>query len=178
MRAAPDIGIEHRLVVGLAELAVSNSPHVTLVTYSLGSCLGVAIYDPIARVGGLLHIMLPDSSIAPEKAAAQPGMFVDTGVPNLFRAAYQLGAEKHRLTIVVAGGAQVMDNTGYFSIGKRNLEAIHRLFDSHRLRIGVEVVGGLVNRTLYLNMATGDFRLKISGQPKEITLSCKHPITT
>src|SRR5215510_8731045 len=108
-------GFEHKVVVGIAEMAVSNSQNVTLTTYSLGSCLGIAIYDPVVRAGGLLHIMLPDSTIDTTKAAKQPAMFVDTGVPALFRAAYQLKAEKHRVIISVAGGAQIMDNGGFFN---------------------------------------------------------------
>lgn len=164
------VGFEHRVVVGIADLAVSNNPSVTLTTYSLGSCLAVAVYDPVRRVGGLLHIMLPDSSIDPEKAAKQPGMFVDTGVSALFRAAYQFGAEKQRMRIAVAGGAQIMDTTGYFNIGKRNYEALVHLFDRHSLRIAAEQVGGLVNRTVSLDLSTGQVRLKVSGLTSEVIL--------
>jgi chemotaxis protein CheD len=171
-------GFEHKLVVGIAELAVSNNPDLTLVTYSLGSCLGVAMYDPVARVAGLLHAMLPDSSIAPQKAAAQPAMFVDTGIPSLFRSAYELGAQKHRISIIVAGGAQVMDSSGFFNIGKRNVETMTLIFAQHGLQVVGEQVGGVVNRTLYLSIATGILRLKISGQPKETLLSCRTSTNT
>jgi chemotaxis protein CheD len=163
---------EHRVIVGIADLAVSNNPAVTLTTYSLGSCLAVAIYDPVIRVGGLLHAMLPDSSIDPVKAAARPGMFIDTGVPALFRAAYQLGADKSRLRIGLAGGAQIMDSSGYFNIGRRNYEAIREIFQRHGLRPEAEQVGGLVNRTVYLRLATGEVRLKVSGQASETQLLC------
>lgn len=164
------IGFEHKVVVGIADLAVSNNPNTILTTYSLGSCLGVAVYDPIVKVGGLLHLMLPDSRIDPAKAAAQPAMFVDSGVPALFRAAYDLRAEKHRMLIYVAGGAQVLDNSGFFSIGKRNYDALSQLLQQHNLRIRAEDVGGLSNRTLHLNLRTGEVTLKISGQPKELIL--------
>ena len=170
-------GFEHKVVVGIAEMAVSNNPNVTLTTYSLGSCLGISIYDPVVKAGGLLHLMLPDSNIDPIKAAKQPAMFVDTGVPALFRAAYQLRAEKHRMIISVAGGAQIMDSSGFFNIGARNYEALSRLFNEHSLRIQAEQVGGLVNRTMYLNLSTGEVRLKISGQPQEAIL-CKNSTTT
>lgn len=166
------IGFEHRVIVGIADLAVSNSPSVILATYSLGSCLGVTVYDPVLRVGGMLHIMLPDSGIDPAKAAKQPGMFVDTGVAALFRAAYQFGAEKMRMRITVAGGAQIMDNSGYFNIGKRNYEALRSLFQKHGLRVAAEQTGGLVNRTMYLHLATGEVRLKVSGQSSETVLLC------
>ncbi|MFO1497059.1 MAG: chemotaxis protein CheD [Verrucomicrobiota bacterium] len=161
---------EDRVIVGIAELAVSSNPQVTLMTYSLGSCLGVAIYDPAVRVGGLLHLMLPDSKIDPVKGAARPGMFVDTGIPALFRGAYNLGADKRRLLIYVAGGAQVMDDSGYFSIGKRNYEALTALLNRHGLRICAEQVGGFKNRTLCLNLRSGDVSLRISGQTKEVPL--------
>ena len=77
------IGFEHRVVIGLAELAVSNNPNAVLTTYSLGSCLGVAVYDPVAKVGGLMHAMLPDSNIDPVKAKAYPGMFVRHGAAGI-----------------------------------------------------------------------------------------------
>jgi chemotaxis protein CheD len=127
----------------------------------------------VAKVGGLLHIMLPDSRIDANKARTQGAMFVDTGVPALFRAAYQLGAQKHRVQICVAGGAQIMDNSGYFNIGKRNHEALTKLLGEHQLTIHAEQVGGMVNRTMYVNLATGNVRLKISGQPQEVFL-CKN----
>lgn len=170
-------GFEHKVVVGIAEMAVSNNQNVTLTTYSLGSCLGIAIYDPVVKAGGLLHIMLPDSNIDTVKAGKQPAMFVDTGVPALFRAAYQLKAEKHRVLISVAGGAQIMDNGGFFNIGSRNYEALSGLLKQHSLKIHAEQTGGLVNRTMYLNLATGEVRLKISGEPKE-TILCRSSTTT
>lgn len=163
-------GFEHKVVVGIAELAVSNNPNVILTTYSLGSCLGIAVYDPVAHAGGLLHLMLPSSSIDAAKAADKPAMFVDTGVPALFRACYQLGAVKQRMTIVVVGGAQIMDDSGYFSIGKRNHEALLQLLQQHGLRISAEQTGGMVNRTMYLRLANGEVRLKVSGEPKETPL--------
>lgn len=164
-------GFEHKVVVGIAEMVASNNPNVVLTTYSLGSCLGIALYDPVAKAGGLLHIMLPDSTIDAAKAAAKPCMFVDTGVPALFRACYQFGAVKQRLNITVAGGAQIMDDSGYFNIGRRNYEALTQLLQQHSLRIVAEQVGGMVNRTMYLSVATGEVRLKVSGQPKEMVLT-------
>src|ERR1700688_1071691 len=111
MSSSMPTGIEHKVVVGIADLAASNNPNVILTTYSLGSCLGVAVYDPIVRVGGLLHLMLPDSRIDRGKAATHPAMFADTGMPALIHATGQLRAEKNRMLIYVAGGAQIMDNS-------------------------------------------------------------------
>ncbi len=161
------IGFEQKVVVGVAEMAVTNNPSAILSTYSLGSCLGIGVHDPVRRVGGLLHIMLPDSTIDPAKASARPAMFVDTGVPALFRAAYQLGAERQRLIVTVAGGAAVMDPSGFFNIGKRNYQSLMALLMKNGLSVHAEQVGGYVNRTMYLHVTSGVVRLKVSGQPKE-----------
>jgi chemotaxis protein CheD len=163
-------GFEQRVVVGVGDFAVSNNPNVILTTYSLGSCIGVTIYDPDSRVGGLLHVMLPESSINPTRSVQQPALFVDTGIPALFRAAYELKADKHRVQICVAGGAQVLDTTDIFNIGKRNYESLAAIFRRHGLRIQAEQVGGIVSRTMLLNLGTGEVRLKVSGEPEEVTL--------
>lgn len=170
--ASPTIAglFDQKVVVGIADLAVSNNPTLTLATYSLGSCLGISIFDPVARVGGLVHVMLPESKIDPDKARRQPAMFMDSGIPALFRAAYELKAEKHRVQICVAGGAQVMDSSGFFSIGKRNYEMLKSILNEHGLKIHAEQVGGMVSRSMYLNLATGEVRLKVSGQPEEVIL--------
>ena len=161
---------EQREVVGVGDLAVSHNPNVILTTYSLGSCIGVSIYDPLSRVGGMLHVMLPDSSINPTRSTQQPAVFMDTGIPALFRAAYALGADKHRVQICVAGGAQVLDTTDVFNIGKRNYETLAAIFRQHGLKIQAEAVGGIVSRTMLLNLATGAVRLKVSGQLEEVIL--------
>ena len=79
-----------RVVIGVGDMAVSNNTQVTLSTYALGSCIGVVAYDPVVKVGGILHMMLPDSSISPEKAVQQPAMFADTGLPLFFRALFSM----------------------------------------------------------------------------------------
>ena len=79
------------LTVGVGDCKVSDVAEAALATYALGSCIGLAIYDPVAKVGGLLHFMLPESSLNPEKASEYPFMFADTGIPQLFHAAYRLG---------------------------------------------------------------------------------------
>ena len=165
-------GFENRVVVGMADFAVSNSPNLILTTYSLGSCLGIAVYDAEARAGGLLHTMLPDSNLQRAKAAAQPGMFVDTGMKALFDAMAKLGAEPARMKIYVAGGAQIMDSAGLFNIGKKNHNALTELLTREGLRVCAEQVGGMVNRTMHLNIATGGVSLKVSGHAKDTPL-CK-----
>src|SRR6266496_2326919 len=87
------------LVVGVADMVTSNDASAELVTYSLGSCLGVTAYDLERKIGGLLHLMLPDSSIDAVKAATLPLMFVDTGIPRLFRAVCNLGADRRSIIL-------------------------------------------------------------------------------
>ena len=112
-------------IVGVADMKISASADDLLITYALGSCLGITIYDPISAVGGMLHVMLPLSTIDPAKASANPYMFVDTGVPRLFIDCYKAGARKERLVVKVAGGACANGHSAdddYFQIGKRNFD--------------------------------------------------------
>jgi chemotaxis protein CheD len=151
------------LVVGVADMAVSNDPGAELVTYSLGSCLGIMIYDPLKKIGGMLHIMLPDSNIDSTKAATMPHMFVDTGVPRLFHAAYNLGADRGRLVVKVAGGAQLLDSGNIFNIGARNAEAFKKLIAQHGLTISANDTGGIASRTVRLDLANGNVSIKSPG---------------
>ncbi len=155
-------------VVDIADFAVSKDPRDTLVTYSLGSCIGVAIWDPEARVGGLLHYMLPESSLSPDKAKANPAMFADTGVPALFRAAYELGATKKRLVVKVAGGSQLLDDNGTFNIGKRNYVMLRKIFWKNGILIDKEDVGGSISRTLRLRCNEGRLTLKTRDGEREL----------
>jgi chemotaxis protein CheD len=151
------------IVVGVGDMKVSNEPGVVLVTYSLSSCIGLAIHDSVAQVGGMLHYMLPESSLDGRKAKKNPYMFGDTGVPFLFREAYKLGAKKNRLRVIVVGGAQILDQKGLFNIGKRNYTTLRKLFWKNNVMTDFEDVGGNVNRTLKLEIKTGQAWLKISG---------------
>ncbi len=153
-----------KIIVGISDMRIGTKPDDVLITYSLGSCIGVALWDPQAKVGGLLHYMLPDSGIDKEKAAAKPYMFADTGVPRLFKEMYAHGAEKSRLKVYVVGGSQVMDESGMFNIGKRNHLIIRKMFWKNKVTVTKEDVGGSVNRTISLNVGTGEVILKVSGQ--------------
>jgi chemotaxis protein CheD len=114
--------------------------------------------------------MLPDSTLNPKKAAVQPGMFVDTGIPALFRASYQLRAEKQRMQVCVAGGAQFLDPTGFFNIGLRNFTCLKELLRKNGVNLLAEEIGGTVSRTIHLKLATGEVRLKTSGQTSEAVI--------
>ncbi|MBW2109020.1 MAG: chemotaxis protein CheD [Deltaproteobacteria bacterium] len=156
------------VVVGIADMKVSRDPEAVLVTHSLGSCIGLAVYDPVARVGGLLHYMLPDSDLDHAKAKENPLMFADTGIPLLFKACYKLGAEKNRMVSKVAGGSQIMDPSGKFNIGKRNYAALRKMFWRNNVMVKAEDVGGTSNRTMWLHIATGELTLKVSGMGTKV----------
>lgn len=147
-------------VVDIADMLVSGNTQDVLVTHSLGSCIGMAIWDPEAHVGGMIHYMLPSSTIAPEKARAKPAMFADTGIPAMFRAAYELGAIKSRIIVKVAGGSSLLDSKGMFNIGKRNYIALRRILWENGILIESEDVGGAHSRTMRLSVADGRVTVK------------------
>ena len=144
------------VVVGVGDCQLSADPASQLVTYALGSCIAVAIWDPVARVGGLLHFMLPEAGQnAAPGAAEQPYRYADTGTPLLFRAAYRLGADKQRLLVRLAGGAAVAGDGGLFNIGKRNYAAVRRILWKAGVMVHGEDVGGSVSRTVRMEVGTG-----------------------
>ena len=149
------------LTIDIADCQVSADTDQTLVTYSLGSCIGVTIWDPEVRVGGMIHYMLPESSLSPEKAKARPAMFADTGIPLLFRSVYKLGAIKKRVIVKVAGGSHLLDDTGTFAIGQRNSVMLRKIFWKNGILIDNEHVGGSLSRTLRLNIETGRVTIKM-----------------
>lgn len=152
-----------KIIIGVSDMKTSNSPAETLITYSLGSCIGIVLYDDVAKVGGILHYMLPDSNLDRSKAESNPFMFADTGIPRLFKATYKLGASKKNLRVVVVGGSQILDQNGFFNIGKRNHMAMRKIFFKNNVLVNFEEVGGNVNRTIRLEMKTGEIVLKTSG---------------
>ncbi len=157
------------IIVGISDLKVSNNPGDVLVTFALGSCIAVAIYDPVVKAGGLLHYMLPDSNLDLRKAQDQPGMFADTGVPLLFKSCYRLGAEKKRLIVKVAGGASILDDTNFFRIGQKNITALRKIFWKNNVMIEAEDTGSNYNRTVRLDLSNGKFLIKSSmGMMKEL----------
>jgi chemotaxis protein CheD len=143
------------VVVGMGDCKVTGEP-VEMVTFALGSCIAVVIWDPVARVGGMLHFMLPDSSVDREtQGRANPYRYADTGTPLLFRRAYEMGAEKRRLQVRLAGGANVVDSGGVFNIGKRNHAAVRKILWKAGVLVHGEEVGGTVSRTVRLDVSTG-----------------------
>lgn len=158
-----------KIIVGVSDMKVSNNPGDEVVTYSLGSCIGLVLFDPVARVGGILHYMLPESALDKAKAANKPFMFADTGIPRLFKQAYKFDAIKKRMKVAVFGGAQILDQKGFFNIGKRNHMALKKIFFKNNVLIDHEEVGGNVNRTVRLEIGTGEIYVKTSGA-KEVKI--------
>lgn len=155
-------------IVGISEMRVSADPGEVLVTYALGSCVGLTLYDPVTRTGGLLHSMLPLSKIDPAKAARNPQMFVDTGVSALLQALFDRGAQRKNLVAKVAGASNIMDASGVFNIGERNHTVLRKVLWKNDILVSGEDVGGSTPRTMYLHMDTGKTVLKMQGTEKEI----------
>lgn len=149
-------------IIQIADCRVSNNPDDVLVTYALGSCVALLIYDRIAHVGGLLHILLPDSRLDPVKAKNNPLTFADSGIPILFRQAYALGASKQRLRIGIVGGAQVNASGDFFNVGAENIRATRGILQRNGLPIHTESVGGATARTVRLHVGSGRVSLQQS----------------
>ncbi len=153
-------------VVGISDMQISSNDNDTLITYSLGSCIAVIIWDPVVKVGGLLHFMLPESKLDAVRAASNPYMFADSGIPAMFKGAYAHGAKKNRLVVKAVGGSQLLDPSGLFNIGQRNYHVMKRIFQKNKISIAKEDIGGSVNRTVSLDVGTGHTILKVSGRGK------------
>jgi chemotaxis protein CheD len=146
----------------------SNNPGDILVTHALGSCVGIAIYDPINVVGGMLHYMLPMSALDKKKAEENPFMFGDTGIPLLFQEIYKFGSQKTDLRIVMAGGANIFQKTELFDIGNRNITIARKLFWKNNVLITAESIGGNIPRTMYLEIGSGRTWFTNNNVPHEL----------
>jgi len=151
-------------VVDIADMKISDNPADTLITYSLGSCIGVAIYDPVLRLGGMIHCMLPLSKVDKEKAKTRPYMFVDTGMQLMLGSLYERGLRKARAVVNVAGGSQVLDSQGVFKIGERNFTVLRKILWKNGLLMNAQEVGGNKSRTVSLDVGTGRFTIKSGGK--------------
>lgn len=160
-----------QVVVDIAQMQVTENPADVLVTYSLGSCLGITVYDPQIQVAGMVHCMLPLSKVDPSKAKARPGMFVDTGVSLLLTTLFKMGARKSRIVINVAGGAHVLNNeNNMFKIGERNFTVMRKILWKNGLLMHVSDIGGTNSRTIRLHNDSGCFVIKTQGKETEYGL--------
>ena len=146
--------------VGMADYKVGRYP-ASLISYGLGSCIGIALYDPITKIGGLAHIMLPDSKQA--RSAENLAKFADTCLPIMLEAMIKLGAMKSRMTAKIAGGAQMFaftNSTDIMRVGERNAEAVRAVLRKIDIRLIADDTGGNYGRTVELKLDTGAFKIK------------------
>jgi len=148
--------------IGIAGMTVVTPPGQVRTT--LGSCVGVAIYDRVAKIGGLAHVMLPDSS----GGKGDRGKFADTAVDWLVDEVVGAGADKHRLTSKITGGASMFGNAVEGGLGARNVEAVKERLSKHSIRLAAEDVGGGKGRRMLLNPATGDVTVQIIGHEARV----------
>lgn len=151
--------------VGMADLNLCKSPDM-ITTIGLGSCIGIALYDPVKKIGGLAHIMLPDSTQM--KHNRNIAKFADTGIEELVRKMILAGASKQRLVAKIAGGAKMFEvNVGsnIGNIGARNAEASKKKLRELGIPLKASDTGLNYGRTVELYAETGDFVIKAVGKP-------------
>lgn len=160
------------VAVGLGEFVISRNPQAVLVAYGLGSCVGVGIYDPKTRIGGLLHAMLPQRNGSGDYVGKYvgsgdyAGKYVDSGIAQMVAELEEAGAGRGRLIVRIAGGANVLtvpDLKRAFNIGDRNIAAAQSTLAALRLRIQSEDVGGAAGRTVRLYMNEGRMTVRVMG---------------
>jgi len=157
-----------QIVVGMADCRIGDTRGQVLATYALGSCIGLAVHDAKAGVGGLLHFMLPDSTIDRGRSRENPWMFADTGIPLMLERVCARGASKRRLTVRAAGGASMMDQENIFDIGRRNYLAMRKILWKAGVMVHGEAVGGVRSRTVRLEIGTGKFLIQEAGEVREL----------
>lgn len=154
--------------VGVAQMAVSRDPAEVLVTHSLGSCVGLSVWDPVARVGGLAHFMMPASRGRDSASPQRPCRYVDVGAVIFLRAVLSRGASRRALVVKVAGGASVSPHVEPFDIGRHNYTVLRKLLWKNDVLIAGEDVGGTVARAMSIEIGTGTTRVGHDGAWTEI----------
>lgn len=153
--------------VGLGELVISTSTEDVLVAYGLGSCLGICMVDPVRKIGGLLHAVLPAHSNGSDRLCPK---YVDSGIEALLDGMLKAGALQKNIQIRMVGGANMLISPGLsstFDIGTRNIEAARNTFKGLNLRIEREATGGHTGRTLRLYVGNGRTTVKVVGGTEE-----------
>ena len=156
-----------QLVVGISDLKVGQSEDV-LVTYALGSCVGICLWDSAVRVGGLSHIMLPLSTLTPGDRNSMK--YADTAIPELVRRMERLGANSLRMKAKIAGGAQMFQvngggNNSMWQIGQRNVAAVTETLKKMHIQLLAQDVHDNYGRTVFFAPATGIMSVKAINKP-------------
>lgn len=148
-------------MVNMGQIATSGDPGDVLTALGLGSCIAVCAYDPIARLGGMIHVVLPSSAIGrPDDA---PAKFADQGVPRLIADMAKLGGLRSRLKIAILGGANVLisaSQNGSLDIGARNAAAVKDALAQQGFSVQADDTGGKVSRTVRLKVESGEVTVK------------------
>lgn len=150
--------------VGMADLKTGKAPD-TLTTLGLGSCIGLTLYDPVTKVGGLVHYMLPDSTKL--KNNSNIAKFGDTGIRELLKQTIAAGAVQRRLVAKIAGGACMFEVSGLSAVGNvgaRNAEAAKEILKELKIPLIAEDTGLNYGRTVELDCSSGDFIIKAVGR--------------
>lgn len=156
-----------RVVVGISDMKISDKPDDLIVTYSLGSCIAVVLYDRKAKIAGMIHIMLPESKIeklSKDSIAFNPYKYVDTALPIFFRKFNEKGGEKKNTSVSVFGGAKIFHHKDVFNIGKRNYAAFRKYLWKLGMLIDNEHVGGSAHRTVRINVDSGKIMLDVNKE--------------
>ncbi|MEM5769176.1 MAG: chemotaxis protein CheD [Bacillota bacterium] len=153
-----------KLVVGIADMQMARRDG-ELITYALGSCIGICLYDPGIQLAALIHILLPLNMEAGRK---NPMKYADTGVRETLRQMEEQGGLRSRITAKIAGGAKMFEISGgsLGNIGQRNIESVHLILKREGIRLLAEDTGGTVARTLSFSPATGQGRIRSYGKPE------------
>ncbi len=150
--------------VGMADLKICKAPDM-ITTLGLGSCIGIAVYDPVLKIGGLAHIMLPDSTQM--RNNSNIAKFADTGIEELVKRVVMAGANKRRLVAKIAGGAKMFQVSGLSTVGnvgERNAQASRAKLKQLGIPLLAEDTGLNYGRTVELYPETGEFRIKAVGK--------------
>ncbi len=153
------------MVVGIGGLEARRAERGTIITHALGSCLGIVVFDPQTRIGAMLHAQLPLGQLNADLARQAPARFVDLGIPMLFQAAVDLGANRRLLRVTVAGAANMVATTNdLFNIASRNLTVMRKLFWQQGVLLAGEDTGGTSPRTMTLKLDTGETLIESQGR--------------
>jgi chemotaxis protein CheD len=155
--------------IGLGERVVSTNSLDVLVAYGLGSCLGICMFDPVRRVSGLLHAVLPQRNNGADPVSAK---YVDSGIDGLLQEMVKAGADRRRLVVRMAGGANMLTASGLsgtFDIGTRNINSAHATFQRLGMPLKAFDVGGNLGRTVRVYVADGRMTVRIlNGKEQEL----------
>lgn len=160
------VAAENQVTVNISDARISRSPDGQIITYALGSCLGLTVYDPVSRVGGILHCLLPLSNQMPDRAKQEPYMFVDTGVPKFLNDFFAHGGDAKRMIVKAAGCGNMQDEKNHFNIGQRNLTVLRKILWKNNIVLAGEVVGGSNAKTLILRVSDGQTCVKMGAEIK------------